>query len=84
MNTSSPNPHNHLLTMKEETMVCATCGHEVKKCGPTAICQILHEGEELYFCGNCGDTGSHQPAVEASKWIAARKLMGLPSEINSY
>lgn len=64
-------------------MVCVDCGHEVSRCGASAICQML-EPSEKYFCGNCGEYGSHVQAVSAEKWIKARKLMGLPSKINSY
>lgn len=54
-------------------MVCVSCGHEVINCH-----------HSLYFCGNCGEWGSHQQAVPASRWIKARKIMGLPAKINSY
>lgn len=60
----------------EKIMVCAMCGHSVIKCD--------HSWGKFYFCGNCGENGSHQEAVDSKKWIKARKIMGLPSKINSF
>ena len=69
-------------TKQKEKLVCITCGHEVD--GPChCFLNKLDRGKES-FCGNCGEYGSHQPFTTASKWIKARKIMGLPAKINSY
>lgn len=70
--------------IKRKKLVCVRCGHEVSKCDENSLCGVLGSDRENYFCGNCGEYGSHQKAVEASKWIKAQKLMGLPGKINSY
>lgn len=67
---------------KEEQIVCVNCGHELDgKCDcPSA----KYYKEKPYFCGNCGERGMHVAGVEVSKWIKARKLLGLSFKINDY
>lgn len=68
------------MAKSKEKLVCCQCGHEVD-----GACHCIFNDDPKYaFCGNCGDTGSHQRFTTAKKWIQARKLMGLPAKINSY
>lgn len=67
----------------ELEMVCSQCGHYVTRCGNESSCEKFY-GEPQYFCGNCGEYGSHQRAVKISNWVKARKLLGLSTKINSF
>ena len=54
--------------------VCINCGEEVSRCGPNSNCEKLSKVPK-YFCGGCGDYGSHVRAVDKDKWLKAQKIL---------
>lgn len=59
---------------KPKIKVCINCGGEVSRCGKTSSCEMLHE-KPMYFCGGCGDYGSHVEAVDKDKWLKVQKIL---------
>ena len=59
---------------KAKTKVCIHCGGEVSRCGNTSSCELLYD-KPVYFCGSCGEYGSHVQAIDKDRWLKAQKIL---------